>query len=87
MALMAHRTTFALDDATNRRIKRLAKAWGVSQAEVVRRAVSLAEAPVAKPDPVALLQRLHSQDGGLSSTTANAYLAGVRKDRQRWRSK
>ena len=86
MATMTHRTTFALDDVTSRRIKRLAKTWRVSQAEVVRRAVSQAEAPVAKPDPVALLHRLHSQGAGLSAATASAYLAEARKDRQHWRS-
>jgi hypothetical protein len=36
------RATYALDEQTSRRIKRLAKDWCVSQAEVIRRAVKAA---------------------------------------------
>lgn len=43
MQLMTHRTTFALDEATAQRLKRLAARWNVSQAEVVRRSVEQAE--------------------------------------------
>ena len=43
MATMIHRTTFALDSDTVRRLKKLASRWQVSQAEVVRRALSQAE--------------------------------------------
>jgi hypothetical protein len=85
MATMTHRTTFALDEGTTMRIKSLAKLWNVSQAEVVRRAVSLAEKPEPRPDPVALLQQLHSSGEGLSAKAAKAYLAEVREDRKKWR--
>jgi predicted transcriptional regulator len=43
MPTMTHRTTFALDEATAQRLKRLASRWKVSQAEVVRRSVEQAE--------------------------------------------
>lgn len=43
MPTMTHRTTFALDEVTAQRLKRLARRWNVSQAEVVRRAVDQAE--------------------------------------------
>lgn len=43
MQTMTHRTTFALDEATAMRLKRLAARWQVSQAEVVRRSVEQAE--------------------------------------------
>jgi len=43
MPTMTHRTTFALDDETAQRLKRLAARWRVSQAEVVRRSVEEAE--------------------------------------------
>lgn len=43
MQKMTHRTTFALDEATALRLKRLAARWEVSQAEVVRRSVEKAE--------------------------------------------
>ncbi len=85
MATMTHRTTFALDEGTAQRIKTLAKLWKVSQAEVVRRAVSLAEKPTAKPDPVALLQQLHNAGDGLPVKVAKAYLAEIREDRKKWR--
>jgi hypothetical protein len=43
MKTMTHRTTFALDGTTTSRLKRLASIWQVSQAEVVRRSVLLAD--------------------------------------------
>lgn len=87
MATMTHRATFALDQGTTARIKSLAKLWKVSQAEVVRRAVSQAETPAAKSDPIALLQKLHAAGEGLPAKTAKAYLAEVREDRKKWRGK
>lgn len=39
---MSIRATYALDEQTDRRIKHLAKAWKVSQAEVIRRSVQTA---------------------------------------------
>ena len=51
MATMTHRTTFALDETTAHRLKRLAARWQVSQAEVVRRSLEQAEsAHVSQPD-------------------------------------
>lgn len=43
MARMSIRATYALDEATNQRIKYLARTWHVSQAEVIRRSVRAAE--------------------------------------------
>lgn len=85
MPLMTHRTTFALDKATAKRLKRLAALWRVSQAEVVRRAVAQAEstAIATKVDPVALLQALHAAGQGLDAQQAQAYLGEVREDRKR----
>ena len=85
MATMTHRTTFSLDEETTHSIKALAKLWRVSQAEVVRRAVSLAQKPEARPDPVGLLQQLHAAGDGLPAKTAKAYLAEVREDRKKAR--
>lgn len=87
MTKMSHRTTFALDEATARRLKRLAAQWRVSQAEVVRRSVEQAErlSEREKRDPAALLRELHEKEGGLSSTAADAYLSEVREDRKQWR--
>lgn len=44
MSRMSVRATYALDEETDRRIRHLAKAWGVSQAEVIRRSVHAAAA-------------------------------------------
>jgi len=87
MKQMTHRTTFALDETTASRLKRLASLWRVSQAEVVRRAVAQAEsaACAAKPDPVALLKELHAAGQGLDAEVADAYLTEVREDRRNWR--
>jgi len=39
---MSIRATYALDEQTDQRIKRLAETWHVSQAEVIRRSVRTA---------------------------------------------
>jgi hypothetical protein len=85
MATMTHRTTFALDESTAKRIRSLAALWKVSQAEVVRRVVSQADLPSKVVDPVAQLQQLHSGGGGMSSKMAEDYLTKIRKDRRQWR--
>ena len=87
MSRMTHRTTFALDDATASRLKRLASRLGVSQAEIVRRSVEEMERILAseKPDPTRLLRELHEKGGGLASEEAAAYLTAVREDRKQWR--
>ena len=87
MATMTHRTTFALDEATAQGIRSLAASWKVSQAEVVRRVVSLADMPAAKLDPVAMLLKLHQEGGGLTAAVADSYLAEIREDRKQWRGK
>ena len=48
---MTHGTTFALDEATALRLKRLASRWNVSQAEVVRRAVAQSDQSADAPKP------------------------------------
>ena len=86
MKEMTHRTTFALDTATARRLKQLAATWQVSQAEVVRRAVAMAEeAHHGSQDPASLLRALHASGKGLAREQAEAYLAQVREDRRSWR--
>jgi Ribbon-helix-helix protein, copG family len=88
MPIMTHRTTFALDDATAQRLKRLASRWQVSQAEVVRRSVEQAEkqSETSPPDPSALLRELFSSGGGLDAKMGSAYIAEVYEDRKNWRS-
>lgn len=87
MPTMTHRTTFALDEATAQRIKRLAARWEVSQAEVVRRSVAQAEnsKPAVNPDPAAMLRALFASGGGLDAEKADSYIAEVYEDRKHWR--
>ena len=83
---MNHRTTFALDYETATRLRRLAAAWQVSQAEVVRRSVAIAEESMGGGDNAAsLLQMLHASGKGLVREQAQGYLARLRSDRQNWR--
>lgn len=57
MAAMTHRTTFALDETTANRLKRLAARWKVSQAEVVRRSLEQAEnSQPSEPDAAARIE-------------------------------
>lgn len=44
MGRMSIRSTYALDRDTDQRIRHLARLWGVSQAEVIRRSVERAAA-------------------------------------------
>jgi len=84
---MTHRTSFALDEATARRIKHLAASWKVSQAEVVRRSVEqAAEASRSRePDPLALLKAYHAK-GGLDRVRAEGWIDEIDQDRKQWRA-
>lgn len=86
MKSMTHRTSFALDEETAMRLRRLSAAWEVSQAEVVRRALAMAESngPRAE-DAASLLGRLHSSGEGLVEESATQYLSDVRENRRLWR--
>ena len=86
MQTMQYRTTFAFDGDTMRRLKNLASRWQVSQAEVVRRALSQAESRRLPdtPDPITALKLYHAQ-GGLDRKKAEAYLYEVRETRKHCR--
>ena len=87
MATMTHRTSFALDEGTAKRIKRLAARWNVSQAEVVRRSVERAEEAGQSDtdDPLALLRAYHTK-GGLDQVRADQWITEIDEDRKRWRT-
>lgn len=57
MAQMSVRSSYALDPQTSLRIKRLAKAWGVSQAEVIRRSVQQADQATQVMTPADVVAR------------------------------
>jgi len=85
MAVMEHRTSFALDETTILRLRKLAGIWHVSQAEVVRRAIEKAEATARAETDAALghLRSYHAR-GGLDEGTAAAYMDEVAENRADW---
>lgn len=84
MMTTTYRTTFALDEATARRLSRLSATWRVSRAEVVRRAVAMADEGAERPvDAAALLHNLHHSGRAMVRETADGYLADVRSARHR----
>ena len=82
---MDHRTSFALDEATILRLRKLAEIWKVSQAEVVRRAIEKADAELEgkTASRIERLRNYHSQ-GGMASDVADAYLVKMAEDRTEW---
>jgi predicted transcriptional regulator len=85
MSIMIHRTTFALDKATVERLKRLARLWSVSQAEVVRRAIEEAErrGALSNAAPLDRLRAYH-EAGALDEAAAEAYLDEAAEARAEW---
>ena len=63
MAQMSIRSTYALDEQTAQRIRHLARVWGVSQAEVIRRSVEYAAAQQreAVPSPAEVIAHYQRQ--------------------------
>jgi hypothetical protein len=86
MATMTYRTTFSLDESTVVRIKNLAALWDVSQAEVIRRAVSGAQAAASTPSQATAFQNFLQSGNGLNANIASQYLEEVRESRKRWRN-
>jgi predicted transcriptional regulator len=62
MASVTVKSTFSLDVETAERLERLARAWGVSKSEVLRRAIRAApDLPAETPHPaLALFDRLQA---------------------------
>lgn len=86
MATMTYRTTFSLDDRTIGMLKHLTGLWHTSQAEVVRRAIALAEEKAqADADATALLRSIHNSGRQLAREQAEEYLAELDEGRRSWR--
>ncbi len=84
MAMMNIRTTFALDDETSRGIRELAAAWGVSQAEAVRRSIRLArerDRSAMPKTPLAVLKELRARPIRSPAETMDL-VRQLRKERQ-----
>jgi len=82
MSALTLRVTFALDEVTLGRLRRLASSWAVSESEVVQRAVELAEMEVDKVGtaPIDRLRAYHVA-GGLDSGKARSWIAEVTEAR------
>jgi len=75
MAIMEHRTSFSLDEATILRLKKLAGIWHVSQAEVVRRALEKADTESTADSGVTVRQLISYQTlGGISASSVDVWL-------------
>ncbi len=85
MSKMNKRTTFALDEETIQRLKRLAHTWHVSQAAVVRKAVEIVEKDVTEAidKKLSLLHQYHEKKG-IASDAADSYLCEVADNRSKW---
>ena len=86
MSMTKHRTSFALDEATADLLRRLARRWDVSQAEVIRRAVKLAaDRSDAVGDDIRERLRSYRASGRIDRKQADEYLRTIDEDRSRWR--
>ena len=84
MAKMTIRATYALDGQTDARIRELAKRWGVSQAEVIRRSIRQAadaEQP-RSPTPAQVVARYRREAIPRTDAAAKAWADKNRTARQ-----
>lgn len=72
MARMTIRATYALDEQTDAHVRELARRWGVSQAEVIRRSVQQAAAAEQPRPPTPAEVVRHYRRGSLPRTRAAA---------------
>lgn len=80
---MTIRGTYALDVDTVRRLEDLAREWGVSKSEALRRAIrAAAEAGRQPATKLALLDRLQ-QTAGLSERQVEEWVGAVGTERRR----
>ena len=82
MAIPSIKGTYSLDPDTVRAIESLARRWGTSKSEVLRRAVRAAAQTGAADLPgLAALERLQSRSG-LSAAKADRWAASAREERR-----
>lgn len=84
MAKMTIRSTFALDRETVENLERLAKKWGVSKSEALRRVVDAAacvEEVDAAADALAALEELQERLA-LTEEQADAWIREIRAQRE-----
>ena len=83
MAQMSIRSTYALDEQAAQRIRHLARVWGVSQAEVIRRSVehAAAEQREAAPSPTEIVAHYQRQPLPRTEAQTRRLIASLRAAR------
>jgi hypothetical protein len=82
MAIPKIKATYSLDVATLRVLERIAKRWGVSKSEALRRAIQASATQGQSGDPrAALLDELQSA-AGLSNRDAAGWERAVKAERR-----
>ena len=80
MAIPMTKATYTLDSEAVRTLENLARRWGVSKSEALRRAIAAAGGSAAA-DRVAVLDRLQAA-AGLAPAAANRWSNDVRAERR-----
>ncbi len=83
MAMLTVKSTYALDPETVRTLEEMARRWGVSKSEALRRAIRAAakEAPCEEKDAIKALDELQ-QSLALSPTQARAWASRAKVERR-----
>jgi len=83
MATQTIKTTYALDVETVRALEKMARRWGVSKSEALRRAIRSAAASAGADEggPLKALERLQ-RSAALSETKANDWARRMRTTRR-----
>ena len=80
MGTMSVRSTYALDAETAQLIRRLSAAWGVSQAEVIRRSVRIAVASAGPsvPSPAEVVEHYRTHPAPRSREETERVMEALR---------
>lgn len=81
MAISTIKATFSLDIETTRTLESLAKRWGTTKSEALRRAIRAAVASQGKAPEEQALDQLHRR-AKLTADQAEAWISGVRQERR-----
>ena len=82
MAIPKVKATYSLDTETVRVLERMARRWGVSKSEAMRRAIRASASLASQPDDrTTALDDLQAA-AGLSRTAAAAWVRDVRAERR-----
>jgi Ribbon-helix-helix protein, copG family len=82
MATQTIKTTYALDVETVRTLERVARRWGVSRSEALRRAIRVAARDAGPASDALVALDALQRSLGLSATAARAWASRVRAERR-----